>query len=120
MNKINVRLRGGQPVDSITLPPQVCRGLTASPQQMKSTHVIYRQRFLLQNNCGERGRAAIDAYGFFAVGSCSIGRNERWRRDRFCVSNREKRSEQMFSSLSSWFLRKANFLPKSEHEGFDL
>lgn len=52
---------------------------TASEQQMKSTHVIYRQRFLLKNNCGDRswaqGSMAMD---FSVVGSCIVEHNERW------------------------------------------
>lgn len=59
--------------------PGALGGLAATEQQMKSTHVIYRQCFLLKNNCGDRdwarGSMAMD---FSAVGSCIVGHNERW------------------------------------------
>lgn len=84
----------------LAVPTQVLQGLTAAEQQMKSTHVIYRQRFLLKNNCGDRGWAQGSmAMDFSVVGSCSVGRNERWkereggeeagRRDRRCFSDRK-------------------------------
>lgn len=70
-------------VDSASLlryPGRALGGLTATEPQMKSTHVIYRQCFLLENNCGDRdwarGSMAMD---FSVVGSCIVGHNERWK-----------------------------------------
>ncbi len=47
---------------------------------------------------------------FSVVGSCSVGRNERWKggrrggeewkRDRCCFSDREKRSDEILSNYS--------------------
>lgn len=62
----------------LPVPTQGLRGLTE--QQMKSTHVIYRQRFLLKNNCGDHGWAQGSmAMDFSVVGSCIVGHNERWK-----------------------------------------
>lgn len=41
----------------LTIPTLVLGVLHPAEQQMKSAHVIYRQRFLLKNNCGDRGWA---------------------------------------------------------------
>lgn len=73
-------------VDSASLLHYLGRalgGLTATEPQMKSTHVIYRQCFLLKNNCGDRDWARESmAMDFSAVGSCIVGHNERWKERR--------------------------------------
>lgn len=65
---------------SCITPDGALGGLTATEPQMKSTHVIYRQCFLLKNNCGDRdwarGSMSMD---FSAVGSCIVGHNKRWK-----------------------------------------
>lgn len=66
---------------SIT-PGRALGGLTATEPRMKSTHVIYRQCFLFKNNCGDRDwdrESMVMDFFFFAVGSCIVRHNERWK-----------------------------------------
>lgn len=81
--KVNLCRQAGGCVDSASLlhyPGRALEGLTATEPQMKRTHVIYRQCFLLKNNCGDRdwaqGSMAMD---FSVVRSCIVGHNARWK-----------------------------------------
>lgn len=124
---LTTRHSSSTPPPPTAVPTQVLKGLTATEQQMKSTHVIYRQRFLLKNNCGDRGwTQGSMAMDFSVVGSCIVGHNERWRRGRRrgeewmrdcgCFSVWEKMSDQVLSNDSrGWTcMNKEQFLFASQ------